>query len=297
GNQIPDLKSLLKDIQQKVGDKARFLSSSEAYKSDAEEFLSVHISDVPEGSLQEEEPEEVTDAKDSAWQRRQRRRKAKELALKEEEEEEEEDGAQSDESKDKAKKKGRAKADGKKKRAKKENGKVKKKKKKRSKRDKSAEGDAQENGEEEQPVSEEPTEEGDAGSDEGANDASAGAEDEPQEKLQQEQAEQAESEAEVKQPVPAQTFDATALSTEEQISLKKATEEKLRGMEGLLANIGDSALDKLAQLTVRLLVSGKDMLAELKPFVGKQQATELVAWVEEHCRSREETSNTAEEST
>ncbi|CAE7211044.1 unnamed protein product [Symbiodinium natans] len=291
GNKIPDLQHLLKEIQRKVGDKAHFCSSPEAYHTDAEEFLSVHISDVESvesadsadsaaESAQQGEgaqgAEAGVEAEDSAWQRRQRRRKAKELALKE-------SSPKSDQGEQKKKKKARVKNDeGKKKKAKKENGKTKKKKKKRSKQDES-----KENGDQEaQPASEEATEEGEDDPDdedpadeqgaeqnaeqdaEGTNDGvSSEKEADEVKSVEKEPPEDPRPEA-VTAP-PMRTFCPTALSLEDQASLKKETVERLRQMEGLLDSIGESALTKLAELTVRLLASGKrseDMLMELKPF-------------------------------
>eukprot|EP00439_Symbiodinium_sp_Y106_P081643 s1004_g20.t1 len=288
-NRIGDLPGLLRDIRTKVGGRARFCRSAEAYKeSESEEFLSVHIADLPEdGEAEDPEPE----AEDSAWKRRQRRRKAKELSSKDEKDAKERESPKSEESEEQKPK------EAKKKKAKKENGKS-KKKKKRSKRKVSQV--TEENGKEQTqtqtgPGSDAETEEGEEeNSDE--VDAEAPEPVEPVEAEVPEPAEPAEP-GSSKPSKPARTFSPSALSSEDQSRLKKETAERLRLMEGLVESIGESALGKLAELTVRLLVSGKrseDMMSELKPFVGKQRASELVEWMDEHCQSGVSVSETAE---
>ncbi|CAE7457498.1 trmB [Symbiodinium microadriaticum] len=311
-NRIGDLPGLLRDIRSKVGGRARFCRSAEAYKEpESEEFLSVHIADLPESG----EAEDPETAEDSAWKRRQRRRKAKELSAKDEDEKDPKESPKSEESEEEKPqpRKTEESKEGKKKKAKKENGKTKKKKKKRSKRNVSEEVQGQENGKEQTqtgPGSEAETEEGEEeNSDEVAEAADAtelGVASEPE--AVEPEVEEAEEEPEVpskeaegqgsSQPSkPARTFSPSALSSEDQARLKKETAERLRLMEGLVESIGESALGKLAELTVRLLVSGKrseDMMSELKPFVGKQRASELVEWMDEHCQSGVSASETAE---
>ncbi|CAE7715856.1 unnamed protein product [Symbiodinium sp. CCMP2592] len=302
-NRIADLPGLLRDIRTKVGGRARFRRSAEAYKepAESEEFLSVHIADLPEeGEAREEAEPEAEAAEDSAWKRRQRRRKAKELSTKDEQDAKE--SPKSEESEDEKPRKTEEGKEGKKKKVKKENGKSKKKKKKRSKRNVSQEV-TEENGKEQTqtqtgPGSDAETEEGEEeNSDE--VDAEAPEPVEPVEPVEAEVPEPAEpvEPGSSKPSKPARAFSPSALSSEDQSRLKKETAERLRLMEGLVESIGESALGKLAELTVRLLVSGKrseDMMSELKPFVGKQRASELVDWMDEHCQSGVSVSQTAE---
>ncbi|CAE7719183.1 unnamed protein product, partial [Symbiodinium necroappetens] len=174
-NRIGDLPGLLRDIRSKVGGRARFCRSAEAYKEpESEEFLSVHIADLPESG----EAEDPETAEDSAWKRRQRRRKAKELSAKDEKDPKE--SPKSEESEEEKPRKTEESKEGKKKKAKKENGKTKKKKKKRSKRNVSEE----ENGKEQTqtgPGSEAETEEGEEeNSDEVADATELGVASEPE---------------------------------------------------------------------------------------------------------------------
>jgi len=273
GNKIADLSRLQKDIQKKVGQKARFCSSAEAYKADGEEFLSVYLAEHLQAKGEKvtvKDSKESKEEGDSAWQRRKKRRQEAEIATVEDDSEEEvateivsegeeEEDKEIDEEEPKKSKKSKDSKTKSKKKSKKENGKAKKKKKRKSKK-----------------KSEEPEENGDASEDQ--EDAEVKNEDSTEAAAPNEDGEQLGEFGPLVQK----------FTPEDQARLKQDTEQKLRLMEGLLTSIGDSALVKLAELTVRLLMSGKmpnEMLSELKPFVGKQKASELTAWVETYCKS------------
>lgn len=269
GNKIADLSRLQKDIQKKVGQKARFCSSAEAYKADGEEFLSVYLAERLQAKGEVAKDSKESKEGDSAWQRRKKRRQEAEIATVEDDseeevateivsEEEEEEDKEIDEEEPKKSKKSKDSKTKSKKKSKKENGKAKKKKKRKSKK-----------------KSEEPEENGDASEDQ--EDAEVKNEDSTEAAAPEDGEQLGEFGPLVQKFTP-----------EDQARLKQDTEQKLRLMEGLLTSIGDSALVKLAELTVRLLMSGKmpnEMLSELKPFVGKQKASELTAWVETYCKS------------